>query len=1309
MSSAKQCSKKLLRGNRKYVKPTGNIELQIVDMEETIDFENKNMYQMCIFGIDDKSNSYCVKVNNYKPFYYIEVPKGIKYKLFVEELLKTQLYNKYNGKVRYIIDLVSHPITMKPMVKKCKFKKFDGYQEGETTFVKISFNCEADYKAVSYHFKENKLTIKDKEHKLLFCESNIPPMLRFCHEKDIKTAGWIKIPENKYNVVSKYSSYSTCQYEIIVDQKNVYSSNNMNIGKIIVASFDIETYTPGKAGFPLFTNKKDSIVQIGTTVEMYGEKDWSYRYIATLGECDDIENCEVVRCKTEKELITKWAEFIRILDPDIITGYNILGYDFEYLFERAMLHKVADQIAKISRVKYPLNKKEISELMRYNYTTEITKDNFFGKNALKKIWKVQRLSSSAMGDNILKSILTTGRIALDLLKYCRDSGDKLTSYKLDNVAKHYGLAQGKNDMPYNEIFRIFVEGTPEEKKRVAEYCVQDCKLCNQLLNKLNIVPNCIGMATTCSVPLQFLFTRGQGIKTYSLLVKEATQLGYVIPVKDKKDPGGYKGATVLSARAGAHYYPVTALDFASLYPSCMISHNICISSKLTEEQIYEMKLHETDYRIVEWEEEMTGEDIIKYMAKSEEVCDAVIENHQDFAEICQSFHYVKEVIYNSNPLKEKIRQLLINKVQNKEKYEDFFKLFKIKIENISTKWFEEEADEDKKKKTSKYLGVQIKKRHFYIQPKMMDDGELDDEERGVLPKILQKLLDKRNATKKLKAQYKKTDPFLSDIYDGLQLAYKVTANSVYGQLGAPTGNFSNVGVAASVTTTGRQMLEIAENFIKKNYKAKPIYGDTDSVFMKYQLRNHNCDCPNHDDNRKKRIEEFYRIANEARDKMIKEKTPFLHTRQATVMLKHDFEIWQHCSCPEYEPMSEDALKESIKLGAESDAITTFLLPDRKRIRDGKKVGVQQLEYEKTYQPYILFSKKRYVGKLYEFNTQQKEGPGQGWKLDYKGISLKRRDNCGLQKLFYKKCLMKILAKDIDGAVNLLDEQLNSLMNNHTTKQYGLEHFTVTKTLKALENYKVDKKSGIVNQAHVMLAERVKKRDPGNAFQTNERIPYCYIELKGNTKGLLQGDFVETPQFIEEQNLKLDYIYYIKQFKTPIEQLFKYVAEERVKNIFKQLILKDKLSKKGIKQLTSFIKKKEDVLKEKEEKVNKIHKEERKAMVMRLFEDSDDEEEETLCKKKKTKPLKKPLQKNKKPTKKTILDDLITQCMEDSDDEEEPKPKKVKKKTPKKKVKKVNSSEESTPKKVIKKKIIKKKDSPKTTPKKKIVIKKKVQK
>ena len=59
-----------------------------------------------------------------------------------------------------------------------------------------------------------------------------------------------------------------------------------------------------------------------------------------------------------------------------------------------------------------------------------------------------------------------------------------------------------------------------------------------------------------------------------------------MPVREKDTSGcSYKGATVLNACNGAHFYPVACLDFASLYPSCMLSHNLCIESVIEDKDM----------------------------------------------------------------------------------------------------------------------------------------------------------------------------------------------------------------------------------------------------------------------------------------------------------------------------------------------------------------------------------------------------------------------------------------------------------------------------------------------------------------------------------------------------------------------------------------------------------------------------------------------------------------------------------------------------------------------------------------------------
>ena len=72
-------------------------------------------------------------------------------------------------------------------------------------------------------------------------------------------------------------------------------------------------------------------------------------------------------------------------------------------------------------------------------------------------------------------------------------------------------------------------------------------------------------------------------------------------------------------------------------------------------------------------------------------------------------------------------------------------------------------------------------------------------------------------------------------------------------------------------------------------------------------------------------------------------------------------------------------------------------------------------------------------------------------------------------------------------------------------------------------------------AHKVLADRIGKREPGNKPRPGDRIAFSYIQTKGKK---LQGDKIETPEFIKANNLKLDYGFYItNQIMKPIQQIF----------------------------------------------------------------------------------------------------------------------------------------------------------------------------
>lgn len=84
---------------------------------------------------------------------------------------------------------------------------------------------------------------------------------------------------------------------------------------------------------------------------------------------------------------------------------------------------------------------------------------------------------------------------------------------------------------------------------------------------------------------------------------------------------------------------------------------------------------------------------------------------------------------------------------------------------------------------------------------------------------------------------------LISVYDGKQLAIKISANSVYGFTGAGRGSMPCLEIASSVTSFGRMMIEKTRNFIVNKFNkqngyqenADVVYGDTDSVMINFGI------------------------------------------------------------------------------------------------------------------------------------------------------------------------------------------------------------------------------------------------------------------------------------------------------------------------------------------------------------------------------------------------------------------------------------------------------------------------------------------
>ena len=205
-----------------------------------------------------------------------------------------------------------------------------------------------------------------------------------------------------------------------------------------------------------------------------------------------------------------------------------------------------------------------------------------------------------------------------------------------------------------------------------------------------------------------------------------------------------------------------------------------------------------------------------------------------------------------------------------------------------------------------------------------------------------------------------------------------------------------------------------------------------------------------------------------------------------------------------------------------------------------------LEYEKTFWPFAILTKKRYVGNKYEFKPNE-------FKQDFMGIVLKRRDNAPIVKEICGGIIDQLINnRSPQGAINYTKKCLQNMFDGY----YDIKYFLLSKTLKPTDSYKKDK-NGIVNIAHVYLAEKIKKDDPGNAPQSGDRMDFAYIKIspKENKDKILQGEMIETPKNIMEKKLEIDYLFYLtNQIKNPALQFLELVDKDAEK-IFNEFIEK----------------------------------------------------------------------------------------------------------------------------------------------------------
>jgi DNA polymerase delta subunit 1 len=365
------------------------------------------------------------------------------------------------------------------------------------------------------------------------------------HRTGIQSTGWLDTGDL---CTAAYNAHVDIDLEC-KNWRELKPVENPKTAPFVVASVDIEcNSSTGK--FPDADIQGDACFQIAISLCKFGSDEPYDKTCLCYKKTDpELEGSTILSYDTEREMLMAFREYLHDKDVDIITGWNIFGFDLEYLMKRAIVTRCDLKFFQLSKLR--------------GHNCELT---------------LKKLSSSALGDNDLKLVSMPGRFIFDLFHEVK-KGYKLDSYKLDNVSKLY-LGDSKIDMPAKEMFARYKEADPVKLREVAEYCIKDTLLPHRLLSKLCILVNLLEMAKATWTPLCYLVERGQQIKVFSQLTKKAREMGFMVPTIQygQMADQGYEGATVLDAQKGAYYTPITALDFEGLYPSIMMAHNLCYSS-----------------------------------------------------------------------------------------------------------------------------------------------------------------------------------------------------------------------------------------------------------------------------------------------------------------------------------------------------------------------------------------------------------------------------------------------------------------------------------------------------------------------------------------------------------------------------------------------------------------------------------------------------------------------------------------------------------------------------------------------------------
>ncbi len=341
------------------------------------------------------------------------------------------------------------------------------------------------------------------EFRKLFEEENI-----VCYEADIKFPYRFMMDNNILGSLDIEGEFKKGELvDRIYEDPKIKSSDW--IPKLKILSFDIET------------SMKGDLYSISIVCE-----DYSNVFIISDKK---LKNAECVI--DEKQLVQRFKETVLELDPDIITGWNVIDFDLDLLLHKFQQHEIPFRIG------------------RNDWDCKVRKEESFFRDSTANI---------------------PGRVVLDGITLMKISFVKLTDYKLDTAAQELlgekKLIGSKNKG--EEIENAF-KNNPQ---KLADYNLKDSELVIKILEKTGVIG--LTIQRTMLTGIQLDKVKGSIASFDSLYLRDLRKKGYVaisarFGNREERITGGY----VMTSKPGIYDY-IIVCDFKSLYPSIIRTFNI---------------------------------------------------------------------------------------------------------------------------------------------------------------------------------------------------------------------------------------------------------------------------------------------------------------------------------------------------------------------------------------------------------------------------------------------------------------------------------------------------------------------------------------------------------------------------------------------------------------------------------------------------------------------------------------------------------------------------------------------------------------